>query len=94
MPNWVRAGPAMAVAGFGCPSPTRRDAVALTDLTPLLVAGGGVDLEEVVFGAARDCDQQQPCGRAGCPEPVGAAAGQEHDAARRGGERIAAAANR
>jgi hypothetical protein len=84
----------MAVAGFGFLSGHDADAVALTDLTPLLVAGGGVDLEEVVFDATRDWNQQQSCGRAGCPEPVGAAAGQEHEAAARGGERIVAAANR
>jgi hypothetical protein len=61
----------MAVAGFGSLSGHDADAVVLTDLTPFLVAGGGVDLEEVVFDATRDWNQQQPCGRAGCPELVG-----------------------
>jgi hypothetical protein len=55
----------MAVSGSGCLSRRDADAAALTGLTPLLVAGGGVDLEEVVFDATRDRDQQQPCGRAG-----------------------------
>jgi hypothetical protein len=52
------------------------DAIALTDQVALVVAGGGVDLGEVVLDAARDSDQQ-PGGLAGSPDPVRAAAGRK-----------------
>jgi hypothetical protein len=70
------------------------DAITLADPGALIIAGSSVDLAEVVFDAARDGDQQQPDGRARSPEPVRAATGQEHEAARRGVERLAPAADR
>jgi hypothetical protein len=69
------------------------DAVLLADPVALLVGGGVVDLVEVVFDAAWDGNQEQLCGLVPGPEPVRAAAGQEHEAACRGIEGVAAAAD-
>jgi hypothetical protein len=55
----------MAVAGFGSLSGHDADSVALTDLTPLLVAGGGVDLEEVLSDATRDWNSSSRAGGPG-----------------------------
>jgi hypothetical protein len=53
------------------------NAVAFTDLLAPGVAGGGVDLAEVVFDAARNGDQQQPGRLTRSPEPVWAARGRK-----------------
>ena len=48
------------------------DAVSLTDPAPPGVAGGGVDLAEVVLDAVRDGDQRRPGREApAAPEPWG-----------------------
>src|SRR5580704_1194792 len=77
------------------PGPFRYDtnAVQLADPVALAVVRGVVDLTEVVFDAAWDDDQEQPGRLVHGPEPVRAAAGQEHEAASRGIEGVAAAPN-
>jgi hypothetical protein len=69
------------------------DAVALADPVTLGIGGCGVDLVEVVLDAARGGDQLQPGGPVRGPEPVRVPVGQEDEAARRGAERVAAAAD-
>jgi hypothetical protein len=59
----------------------------------LAVVWGVVDLNEVVFDAAWNDDQEQPRRLVHGPEPVRAAAGQEHEAASRSIEGVAAAPN-
>ena len=68
-------------------------AVVLTNLVAFLVGCGVVDLVEVVFDAAWDGDQEQLGGLVLGPEPVRAAVGEEHEAACRGVEGVAAAAD-
>ena len=59
----------------------------------LAVVWGVIDLTKVIFDAAGNSDQEQPGRPVPGPEPVRAAAGQEHEAARRGIEGVAAAPN-
>jgi len=93
MRGW--AGGRIVVAGGVLAGSFRDDAnaVLLADLVELFVGCGVIDLAEVVFDAARDGDQEQPGGLVPGPEPVRAAARQEHEAACGGVEGVAAAAD-
>ena len=66
----------------------------VADPVALFVGGGVVDLVEIVFDATWDGDQEQLRGLVPGPEPVRAAAGQEHEAAGWSVEGVAAAADR
>jgi hypothetical protein len=67
------------------------NSVQLADPVALDVVRGVVDLTEVAFNPAWNGDHEQPGGLVPGPEPVRAAAGQEHEAASRGVEDVAAA---